>query len=455
MRRVRHLFVATLVGVSLSAQAQEPVSGSVELPPFDLSAALREGGEPMSADAVAAEAVKTAPALARARAAGTRAREIADAAQFALYPRLDLEARYTRLSEEDPFVPGVSQFDPLLNQYDVQARLSYGVTDLFFQILPRYRGAQDAAEVEAWNEKARGRDIDLRAREAFYEYARARAALEVARSGLQQSEAQRRDVEALVNGGTLARVESLRAEAQVAGSQVSVARAEGAVAVARTSLYSLLHREGEQEIGVAEDLLAAPPPLPETKQQLLVQALRERSELKGLRTLADVQDEEASASAGEELPDLVLQASYDIGNPSTRATPSEDKWVGSWALVGLVRWSPNDFVVGGSRASASRAERAQTLADLGALEDALRLEVSRAYEDHKAANAAMQAALVGIRAAEESYRVRREQFRAGAAVATDVVDAEAALRRARMELVNAAIDIRIARARLDRALERS
>ena len=67
----------------------------------------------------------------------------------------------------------------------------------------------------------------------------------------------------------------------------------------------------------------------------------------------------------------------------------------------------------------------------------------------------MEAAQVGIRSAEESYRVRREQFRAGAAVATDVIDAEEDLRRARLDLVNAAIDVRIARARLDRAVERA
>ena len=51
-------------------------------------------------------------------------------------------------------------------------------------------------------------------------------------------------------------------------------------------------------------------------------------------------------------------------------------------------------------------------------------------------------------------RVRREQFRAGAAVATDFIDAESELRRARLELINAAIDVRIARARLNRAVGR-
>jgi outer membrane protein TolC len=49
--------------------------------------------------------------------------------------------------------------------------------------------------------------------------------------------------------------------------------------------------------------------------------------------------------------------------------------------------------------------------------------------------------------------VRREQFRAGSVVATEVIQAETELRRARLELISAAIDTRIASARLDRAVE--
>lgn len=448
MQRARALSLVVVLVMSQSALAQE-----AEPPAFDFVTALREGGEPMNADAVAAQAVATAPSIERARAAGTQAREIADAALFALYPRLDLSGQYRRLSDEEPLA-GFDAFSPLLDQYGVQARLSYPLTDLFFEILPRYRGAQTSAEVEAWNEKARAREVDLQAREAFYEYARARAALEVARAALAQSEAQRRDVEALTTGGTLARVELLRADAQVAAARVAVARTEGGVAVARTVLHSLMHREGASDIGVAEDLLAPLPPIAESEAQLLAEAMRTRSELRALRDLAKTQDELTSANQGEKLPDLSVEALYDLGNPNARALPSERAWVGSWTLMGVLRWSPNDFVAAGARAGASRAERAQTLADVGALEDALRREVSRAYEGERASQAALDAAMVGIRAAEESYRVRREQFRAGVAVATDIIDAEAELRRARLDLVNAAIDIRIARARLDRAIER-
>ena len=104
--------------------------------------------------------------------------------------------------------------------------------------------------------------------------------------------------------------------------------------------------------------------------------------------------------------------------------------------------------------SAAGASKESSTAELAALEDALRREVAEAYAAYVAASQAMSAALTGIAAAEESHRVRREQFRAGAAVATDVIDAEAELRKARLELINAAIDARIAGARLDRAVER-
>jgi outer membrane protein TolC len=160
------------------------------------------------------------------------------------------------------------------------------------------------------------------------------------------------------------------------------------------------------------------------------------------------------ATLAEKLPRLSVGASYELGNPNARASPFDQEWTGTWTALASVTWSPNDFFTGDARADQSGADLARTRADMAALADALRMEVTGALERYRAAATAMEAALVGVRAAEESYRVRREQFRAGAAVATDVVDADEKLQRARLQLINAAIDARIARARLDRAVER-
>ena len=118
-------------------------------------------------------------------------------------------------------------FEVPLDQFLFQARLAIPLSDIFLTILPRYRGASYAADAQALNAKAEAASVALLGREAFYNYARARAALLVARSSLEQSEAQRRDVDALVSAGTLARVELMRADAQVAASKVALSRAEG------------------------------------------------------------------------------------------------------------------------------------------------------------------------------------------------------------------------------------
>jgi outer membrane protein TolC len=174
-----------------------------------------------------------------------------------------------------------------------------------------------------------------------------------------------------------------------------------------------------------------------------------------LHAVLAAQDRIISASTAGRWPRLTAGANYDYAkpNPNVFNLSPEPPWADTWAFFASVSWSPNDFMVAGKQRAQVQADQAQTRADLESLRDGLRREVVQAAEDYRSAGEAMSAALVGIRAAEESYRVRREQFRAGSAVATDVIESESDLRRSRLDLINAAIDARIARARLDRATE--
>lgn len=91
-------------------------------------------------------------------------------------------------------------------------------------------------------------------------------------------------------------------------------------------------------------------------------------------------------------------------------------------------------------------------ANLNQLRDGVRIEVTQAYEELRGARAAIEAARVGVTAAEESYNVRLRQVDAGAAVANDVIDAESDLTRARLALVDAQIAAKLARDRLSHAV---
>jgi outer membrane protein TolC len=57
----------------------------------------------------------------------------------------------------------------------------------------------------------------------------------------------------------------------------------------------------------------------------------------------------------------------------------------------------------------------------------------------------------GLRSAEESYRSRRELFASGRATSVELTDAETALTQARLDVIDAFIDRRIADARLRQA----
>src|SRR5690606_31851952 len=138
--------------------------------------------------------------------------------------------------------------------------------------------------------------------------------------------------------------------------------------------------------------------------------------------------------------------------PQQRVFPQTQEFRHSWDVSAIVSWSPHDLLNGEAQASEARALRDQAEADLRSLEDGIRIQVTDAATSYIAAREALEAARVGVDAAEESYRVQLERYRAGAATLTDLTDAAGEQARAQLELVSAATTARIAQAALARSL---
>jgi outer membrane protein TolC len=120
----------------------------------------------------------------------------------------------------------------------------------------------------------------------------------------------------------------------------------------------------------------------------------------------------------------------------------------------VLSWTPTDIPGARANVRTQEAQEAQILAQREALLDGLRLEVTQAYQAQLEAQVALDTTLQGLRAAEEGTRARRDLFRNGKATLVEVNDAETELTRAQLEVVNAHIDARIARVRLDHAVGR-
>src|SRR5687767_6031626 len=224
------LGISTLAAGTAAAQPRQPAPAPTpapaaqpeaqpERPRFDVGAALAPVPGGLTADAAAERAVASAPTVARAEAAARVAEAGASRAWLSVYPRIDLSARYTRLSEVDTEGFGTADpalldaararvamvmdpaardvlgglveaqaglsdfsFDPVPNQFALRAEISYPVSDLFLTILPAYRASERFAEAQQLVVDAERQTIAQRTRDTFYGYLRARGALAVAES---------------------------------------------------------------------------------------------------------------------------------------------------------------------------------------------------------------------------------------------------------------------------------
>jgi outer membrane protein len=459
---------------------------------LDLGAYLRGEGSGLTSDMVARRALETAPSLDSARAAVRTARAGAARAYLGFFPRFEITARYTRLSPvTNPSVGGGSitpeqealarmliaevddpaaqalftgnleaqlalaqgfSFPVILDQFSIGGELTYPISDVFFQVLPGYEAAERGVDASEDQLRARASEVAQNAREAYYNLARARAAHAVATSTITTIEAQRTVVAATVEAGLAARVDLMRLDAQLASAQVASLRAEGGVAVSEEAIRTLMHTDEALPSGLGEDLLAPLPELTESRDDLMVTAIENRPEAEAIRDLIRLRDRSIEAAEGSRYPHLIASGSLSFDNPSQRVFPqSSDRFIDTWSVSVILSWSPNDFFTGEVAAEEARAGRATAEADLEALEDGIRLQLTSAYENYRAARAALGAAQVGIDAATESVRVRTEQYRAGTATITELMSATADLARAQLDLVTAAIDARIAMTQLRRA----
>ena len=481
-----------LLANPLSAQDAPPAAPASPPEALDLEAVLRGSGGGLTAEEVATAARRTAPSVARDRTLLEQARSGAAQAYLAFFPRLEFTARYTRLSPvtngglssgitpeqqrmleqlvanvADPSAQALFQvnldsqvalanftFPVLLNQFSIGAQLTVPLSDMFFQVMPIYEGAERAVEAQEAQMQMHAAESSQSARETFYNYARARAATAVAEETVRTIEAQERVLASAVAAGAVPRVDLMRLRAQLASARVAVERARGGSAVAAEALRMMMHVEGSAEIAVAEDLLAPLPEVRESREALTELAMSQRPEALALNHLQRARDRQIEAAEGSRYPHLILQGAFSVDNPNNRIFPQTERFIENWSMSAVLSWSPNELFEGEERARQARSARSQTDADLDSLRDVVRMQVAQAYENLRASRLALEAARSGIEAADEGVRVRTEQLRAGSGLITELMAATADRARAQLDLVTAAIDARIAYSQLQRATGR-
>ncbi len=502
--RTSSLLAALAATAATSARAQEPappvtqpVPSSEQLPSASVAQVQPASTAPM---AIPNELLTTNPSGLTAEQVGQRAAATSFNAKAALetmraaearvdqawagfLPRLTGTARYTRLSNfsppslsgggslvvspvnapengvvplgPNPFLLGTNFTFPLvLDNYLLQASLTIPITDYFLKTNEAYSAATKSAEAARYDVGAARATALSNGKVAYYTWLQARGAVIVAVQALNDQRTHLNDARNQFAVGNASKADVLRAETAVASAELQVENAKNAADLAETQMRIALHAPANQRMIPAEGLDVVPPPFQGNLPALVQEGLSNRYEIKSVETNAVASRKQAAAQRGSELPNVSAFGDGIYANPNPRYFPQTDKWFATWDVGAQAVWSPNDVILGGTGAKDYEARARALEAQVQVTRENVEVEVTQMYQQVKQADVALESTKRELASAQEAYRVARELFNNGRGTSTTLMDAETDLTRARLDALNATVNARIARVRLDHAIGR-
>jgi len=387
-----------------------------------------------------------------------------DETKSRFYPKLDLSARYTRLSNIHPpdinfngvLLPATTIAPIILNNYNLQATLSIPLSDYVLRLSSTMASANHSKSAAKLDEQATRLAVARDARVYYYQWIRAQGANYVAQQALEAARGHALDAKNAFDAGLVSRADVLRTVSQQKSAELTVAHWANNVAIATEQLRVIMNEPSGANYEIGENILAELPvyALPPNADSGYAEALERRVEMRQLGESEAALREQASAARAGNYPRLDAQGNAVYANPNNRYFPASETWHGTWDASIILSWTPTAIFGATAQAKTAEAHADEVAAKKGALKNGLRLEVNQAMNALAEADFGLDASRDGLAAAEENYRVRRELYRAGKATIVEVTDAETDLTRARLEVVNSHVDVRIARVALTHALGR-
>jgi len=238
-----------------------------------------------------------------------------------------------------------------------------------------------------------------------------------------------REVKDLFDQGVVARNDLLATEVRLRSVQDQGGRVDNDEAVAVQALNRLMGRSPGEPL-VLPDELPSPPPLPASLEELTKRAAEGNRQILALRARLKAEQDAVAMRKADSYPTFIAQASHTYQQNQYLLYPNAN-----FLFLG-VNWLAFD---GGVRKAGVREAEiavAKTQQEIADLHRQFETRVDRAYRDYLQALREAGTAETNVQASEENLRIVEDQYRAGLAKSTDVLDAESTLAESRFALVN-------------------
>jgi len=330
------------------------------------------------------------------------------------------------------FDPGFLNDPPSMNNYRTSVNLKLPVFNKFktsSAIEQAKIGREQAAADTEWTEQ----QIRFQVVRAYYGLLVAEARKVVAEESVKAAEQEASDIQEMLDQGMAVKSDFLAMQVQLADFRQQLSSAAGAVETARAALNTVLARPIDTPVQISGELKSKDFVLPGVDELINI-ALRERPDYRKANQEIAAMEQRSKAAKGQWLPDLNVFA--NVGRSSRNITDgSSDFAIGAGVTFDLLDFGRNPRIEqarAGTEAVRSRAIHQA---------NSIRLEISQAYQMFRTSRERLEVASTAVSQGEEALRIVRDRHEAGLTTITEVLRAQTALLRARMNLLGARYDL--------------
>ncbi|MCB8932653.1 MAG: TolC family protein [Fimbriimonadaceae bacterium] len=390
--------------------------------------------------------VQNAFSVRLAETAVEKTRNQLSAAKGSLGPSVAVNGTYTRFDKAT-----VAQFGSqsvVVSPIDSkQASLSLNwQVDIAGNTGRAIKAAKNLTDASEAQRDAQVNDVKERVRQAYYGVLQSIELLDVVRQTRDANKARLANAQVQFEAGTVARVDVLRFDTQLAQSESDVLAAENQVRLAKQALNNVLGRPIETPFD--PEPVTVLPKADAAADSYVAEALASRPEIVAQRNTLDALRFVREAEQRGLSPSLNLSAVHnrniDAQGFSSRSSSTTGTAVISWPIF--------DSGITRSRVHAAQRDEESASLQLEQLKLGISLEVRQALSNLRDAEARQVVAAKQATLAEESYRLAQVRYDAGEGIQLEVTDALTELTRARAGVVNARYDTLNAYAALQRAV---
>lgn len=427
---------------------------------------------PLSLRDCVAVSLSSSPDMIASHARAEQARAAVRQAQAGFYPRLSINETFTR-SDFAPMVfsnqlaqgnlsgsfpmPFPPDFDPF-GQFNDPGPLSNWNTRVLLEA-PLFQGGRtwygnraavanlSAAELAT---RTIQNNLAFAVSRAYYEILKTDNSIDIAGESTRQIRSHLTIAEARFENEVALRSDVLRVKVRLAEAEEALEIARHNLERAKSQLNLAMGQSVNQPLELAGDemQLEIRSETGQTVDELIGLAHQRRTEIEGIdRNIVALENAVAGARAGY-YPRINAFAHYDIDTEDF--SDSNESWtIGIGASLHIFDGHLTRSAMSAARAKLSEAEARKRQFVLR-----IEMEVKDAFLKQSEAARRFEVLEHSINEAEETLRIVSERYTEGAALITELLDAEVALTNTRLSLLSARYDNLIATAALDRAVGR-